>query len=186
MHRLYHALIGLIVATAVVCPARAEVVDAAANGFMVREQLHIAAPPDQVYAALIAPSGWWSSRHTFSGSAANLTLDAKAGGCWCEKLADGGSVQHMTVYFAAPNSRLVLRGALGPLQGLGVDGAMTIELKPADGGTDLDVVYNVGGYLADGLETFAPAVDGVLAEQFGRLKTAIETGSPDLKTDTAP
>jgi uncharacterized protein YndB with AHSA1/START domain len=186
MHRVVHGLIGFFVAAALLCPARAEVNDAAPNGFAITQVVHVAAPPEAVYAALIVPSSWWSARHTFSGSAANLTLDPKAGGCWCEKLGDGASVQHMTAVFVLPNKKLVLRGALGPLQGLGVDGAMTIDLKPEDGGTELHLAYNVGGFLADGLESWAKPVDGVLAEQFGRLKTLIETGSPDLKTETAP
>ena len=72
----------------------------------------------------------------FSKSAANLTLDAKAGGCWCETLPDGGSVEHLVVVFADPGKTLVMRGALGPLQGLGVEGALSIVLKPAGDGTD--------------------------------------------------
>jgi hypothetical protein len=74
-----------------------------------------------------------------------------------------------------------MRGALGPLQGLGVDGAMTIDLKPADGGTDLTATYNVGGYLKDGLASWASPVDNVLGEQFNRLKTDVETGGRQAK-----
>lgn len=181
MHRIYHALTGLPIALALSCGAYAAVNDAAANGFSVTETVHIAAPPDKVYAALIQPSHWWSAQHTFSHDAGNLSLDAKAGGCWCEKLPDGGSVQHLTVLFARPSEVLRLRGALGPLQGLGVSGALTIELKAVSSGTDLAATYNVGGYLKDGLASWAPPVDGVLGEQFGRLKSLIETGSPDTK-----
>jgi uncharacterized protein YndB with AHSA1/START domain len=181
MHRYLHVAIGFAVAAFVVYPACAAVKDAAANGFSVVETVHIAAAPDKVYAELIQPAHWWSSQHTFSQSAANLTLDGKAGGCWCEKLADGGSVQHLTVVFARPGKGLVMRGALGPLQGLGVEGAMTIELKPAADGTDLIVTYNVGGYLKDGLASWAGPVDTVLGEQFVRLKADVETGSPETK-----
>jgi uncharacterized protein YndB with AHSA1/START domain len=181
MQRIIHAAAGFLVATALSCPAHAAVTDSAANGFSVVEKVHIAAPPDKVYDQLVLPVHWWSSTHTFSHSAANLTLDPKAGGCWCETLPNGGSVLHMIVVFAAPGKALVMRGALGPLQGLGVDGAMTISLKPAADGTDLSLTYDVGGYLKDGLQSWAVPVDGVLGEQMGRLKLLIETGSPESK-----
>src|ERR1700727_805662 len=110
-------LILLLVATV---PAFATVVDIAANGFTGQVAAHIAAPPTKVYAALIKPAHWWDAEHTFSGSAANLTLEAKAGGCWCEKLADGGSAVHMTVVHVEPGKGLTLRGALGPFQNYAV------------------------------------------------------------------
>jgi len=128
-------IIGIAIAVALALPKAvgATVNDSAANGFSVTEAVHIGATPDKVYAELIQPGHWWSSVHTFSKNATNLTLDAKAGGCWCEKMPNGGSVQHLTVVFADPGNALVLRGALGPMQGLGVDGALTIELKPGKG-----------------------------------------------------
>jgi hypothetical protein len=57
--------------------------------------------------------------HTFSGDAHNLSIDDKATGCFCEKLASGGGVRHMEVVCADPGKKLVLSGALGPLQGGG-------------------------------------------------------------------
>ncbi|HEX2593059.1 MAG TPA: SRPBCC domain-containing protein [Rhizomicrobium sp.] len=176
-------IIGTAIAAALALPqvCHAAVNDAADNGFSVTETVHIAAAPDKVYGTLVTPSRWWSPVHTFSKSAANISLEARAGGCWCETLSNGGSVQHLTVVFASPGQALVMRGPLGPLQGLGVDGALTIELKAAGGGTDLTATYNVGGYLKDGLTSWAQPVDGVLGEQFNRLKAAIETGSPDSK-----
>ena len=178
------ALAGLTIAACLTEPACAAVSNSAANGFSVVEKLHIAAAPEKIYAELIMPSHWWSSQHTFSKSAGNLTLDAKAGGCWCETLPDGGSVQHLAVVFADPGKTLVMRGALGPLQGLGVEGAMSIVLKPAADGTDLSLTYSVGGYLKDGLASWAALVDEVLAEQMTRLKSLIETGTPDLRAES--
>jgi uncharacterized protein YndB with AHSA1/START domain len=175
---------GMAVAAMLVVPQNvcAAVNDSAANGFSVTEKVHIAAPPEKVYAELVTPSHWWSSSHTFSHEAMNLTLEPKAGGCWCERLPNGGSVQHLTVYYANPGHALLLRGPLGPLQGLGVDGALSIALKPADGGTDLTATYNVGGYLKDGFTSLSAAVDGVLAEQFTRLKSFVETGAPEASS----
>ena len=160
-------------------PACAAVVDAQAGGFQVQSSAVIVAPPDKVYAALIRPGMWWSSEHTYSGDARNETLDARAGGCWCEALPGGGSVQHMTVVFADPGKVLRVRGGLGPLQGLGVDAALTWSLKAAPGGATLvSQTYVVGGYAPSGLAALAAPVDQVLTEQFGRLKSYVETGKP--------
>src|SRR5262245_18176493 len=157
--------------------ARADLVASAANGFEVRETAHLSTKPDVVYAAIVTPSRWWDSAHTFSKSAANLTLDARAGGCWCETLPGGGRVQHLIVALAMPGKTLRLRGALGPLQGLGVDGAMTWKLSPSKDGTDVELTYAVGGYAKDGLDKLAAPVDSVLSAQVQRLKQFIETGS---------
>ena len=160
-------------------PAAAAVVDAQPGGFKVESAAAVAASPDRVYAALIQPGRWWSSEHTYSGDAHNLTLDPRAGGCWCETLADGGSAQHMRVVYADPDKALRVSGGLGPLQGLGVQGALTWTIKPApSGGVQLTQTYVVGGYAPGGLAALAPPVDQVLGEQLARLKAYVETGRP--------
>jgi hypothetical protein len=157
--------------------AGAEVINVATNGFEVRETAHTAAAADKVYAALLLPARWWNSEHTFSGSAANLVLDARAGGCWCESLPGGGSVEHLRVVYVAPGKALRLRGALGPLQGMGVDGAMTWSVKSVADGTDISLTYVIGGYAKDGFEQISKGVDEVLGEQIGRLKALVDGGS---------
>jgi uncharacterized protein YndB with AHSA1/START domain len=158
-------------------PAAAAVVDVAPNGFEVQVMAHIAAPADRVYNELITPAHWWNPSHTFSGDAGNLSLDARAGGCWCEKLPNGGSALHLTVVYANPGKTLRLRGALGPFQAEAVDGAMTWALKASGDGTDLSLTYVLGGYHKDGFEQWSKAADGVLADQVARLKHSIESGS---------
>lgn len=112
--------------------------------------------------------------HTFSGDSHNLS---KAMGCFCEKLADGGSVRHLEVVYADPGKQLVFSGALGPLQSIAAAGSMTIQLDGAAGaGTKLGVVYTVAGYLPAGMNTWAAPVDSVLTKQFTRLKSLVETG----------
>jgi uncharacterized protein YndB with AHSA1/START domain len=155
--------------------AVAAVDDVGRNGFQVTEHVQIAASPDKVYAALIQPAHWWSSAHTFSHNAANLTLDAKAGGCWCESMPDGGSVQHLVVVYASPGKALRLRGALGPLQGMAVDGALTVALQAVGSATDVQMTYAVGGYAKNGFDGISQAVDHVLGEQLASLKQSIET-----------
>jgi uncharacterized protein YndB with AHSA1/START domain len=164
----------LIFALAGAAPAAAEIVDAGATGMEIIHSQRIAANPQTVWAMLVQPRRWWSAAHTFSGSASNLTLDAKPGGCWCETLPDGGGVRHMTVGFIAPAKTLVLRGALGPFYNMGVDGAMTWALIAAGTETEVAVTYRVGGYVKEGFGKWAQPVDGVLGEQIARLKQAVE------------
>jgi Polyketide cyclase / dehydrase and lipid transport len=154
--------------------AHAEVVTVSAAGLEVREVIHVAASADKAYAVLITPAKWWSSEHTFSHDAANLTLDAHAGGCWCERLPGGGSVEHLHVLYVAPGKVLRLRGALGPFQAYALDGVMTVTVKPTDGGADLEMSYSLGGFAKDGFEMSAKVVDMVLTEQVQRLKKAID------------
>jgi Polyketide cyclase / dehydrase and lipid transport len=153
---------------------RAEVVGAAANGFEVRETVHVSAAADKAFALLLQPARWWDSDHTFSGAAANLTLEPRAGGCWCESLPDGGSVEHLRVVYVAPGRALRLRGALGPLQPLGVEGALSMTVSPAARGADITFAYAVGGFTKDGLAALAALVDRVLGEQAGRLKHLLD------------
>jgi uncharacterized protein YndB with AHSA1/START domain len=156
----------------------AEIVTAVANGFEIHETAHTSASPDKVYAALLLPAQWWNPDHTFSGNAANLSLDARAGGCWCETLPDGGSVEHLRVVYVSPGKFLRLRGALGPFQGLAVDGVMTWSVKSVVDGTDISFTYVVGGYAKDGLAGMAGMTDKVLGGQVERLKKFVEGESP--------
>jgi hypothetical protein len=160
----------------------AEVTALGSSGFEIRHQVHVTAPASGLYAVMIAPNRWWDSKHTFSGDASRLSLDARAGGCWCETLPDGGSVQHMTVVYAAAGKTLRLRGALGPLQAMAIDGSLTLAIVPAGTGSDLTLTYAVGGYSKDGFEPLSKAVDSVLGSQIARLKRLVETGSPGVPT----
>jgi uncharacterized protein YndB with AHSA1/START domain len=168
-------------------PAHAEVADSQANGFSLDQKITIKATPDKVYAAFIDPAKWWSAGHTFSGDAKNMSFDARPGGCWCETLPNGGGVLHMTVVYVAPGKVLRMRGALGPFQSTGMEGAMTVTFdaaKPGDkskssGGTDVELSYNLGGYVWGGYGPLPAQADGVLNQQLRRLKSLVETGSPE-------
>ena len=111
--------------------ASGEVLDSGANGFTVKITLNIQASPDSVYHKFVHNVGdWWEADHTFSGNSHNLTIEEKPMGCFCEKLPDGGGVRHMEVAYFAPGKRLVLLGALGPLQSMAATGSMTVQLSP--------------------------------------------------------
>jgi hypothetical protein len=145
----------------------AEVVDQAPGGFTSRSVHVVAASPDQVWVGLTDEIGqWWNPDHTWSGDAANLFLDGKAGEEFGEKLPGGGTVTHMEVVYADQGKMLRLRGSLGPLQAMAVVGVLTVEMAAVETGTQLTVTYAVGGY---GVEGLAGPVDGVIVEQFERL-----------------
>src|SRR5689334_12083623 len=74
----------LVLRLAVAGPAMAEVKSGTVNGFEVATVGTIAAPADRVYAALGEVGRWWDPSHTFSRDAANLSIELRAGGCFCE------------------------------------------------------------------------------------------------------
>ena len=170
-------LAAAVAGTVLAGAAQAAVTDRSAAGFEVTERATIAAAPDKVWQMLMRPYRWWNKQHTWSGDAKNLSFDGS--GCFCEQLPRG-AVRHMTIVYADGKSQLRLAGALGPLQFTGASGHLGVTLKPAGGGTDVTMTYDVGGYAKGGLaETWAAPVDQVLGEQLARLKKAVETGKPD-------
>ena len=187
-HRIFLSAIALCSAAGT---SRAEVVNVAPNGFAVKHAMTIQASPENVYAALTGKVGsWWNPEHTYSHDSRNLSIDTRPGGCFCEKLGNGGGVEHMRVVFASPPQMLRMTGALGPLQGSGLAGSMTWKLTAATGAagpasaTTLEFSYSAGGYMQGGFEKvgpfekIAPMVDAVLGEQLARLKAFVETGKP--------
>src|SRR5438445_7715219 len=80
-------------------PTAAEVVHADSHGFNVSQAVQVRLPPPEALAAFTRVSGWWMADHTYSGNPANLTLDARPGGCLCERFPSGGGVEHMRVTY---------------------------------------------------------------------------------------
>jgi uncharacterized protein YndB with AHSA1/START domain len=176
MHRT-RLLLPLLLAA---LPAQAAVTSSAGDGFEIVQTVTVKAAPAKVYDALLAPSGWWSAEHTYSGAAANLTIERRIGGCFCEKLPEGGAIQHLSVVWLAPGRMIGLRGALGPLAREGAEGTLYWSLKPAEGGgTVLTQSYTVGGYLHGDGAGWAAKVDGMLQAQLDRLARLVDTGSPE-------
>ncbi len=162
-------------------PARAEVAAAAPGAFLVQAEAELDASPEQTWRALTRIGRWWSAAHTYSGDAARLSLDARAGGCWCERW-DGGSVEHARVVLVMERDGVrTLRtvGGLGPLQEMGVTAIMTFTITPQASGSKISLTYRVAGDSGLGLDQMAPFVDQVLMEQLARLVRYAGTGSPD-------
>ena len=187
---IWAGALGGVLGIVLAVPARADVIAQTDQGFVSRNVMVMAGSPAVVWKRLVTPSGWWSSDHTFSGDAANLSIDPVAGGCFCEKLPadeDGhakagaaahaptrGGVEHMRVVFVDHAKALRMVGALGPLQSEAVNGTLTITVTQVDGGTRVIFEYVVGGYMRYPPDKIATAVDTVmynqllsLARQFG-------------------
>ena len=152
---------------------RAEVKAVQDNGFTVQHAVTTPASPEQVYAAMQNIGGWWNPDHSWTGEAANLYLDARPGGCFCERMADGGGVEHLRIIYLSPNREIRFDGALGPLQGMAAHGRMIWSIVPGDGGTQVTFTYHVTGFMDGGFEGLAPAVDGVIGEQLERLSKVL-------------
>jgi uncharacterized protein YndB with AHSA1/START domain len=168
-----------LVLTAVVLiavPAAGATKDVSPTGFVSVFNNEIKASPQDAWKSVVQLPRWWSGEHTWSGDAGNLSLDATAGGCWCERWGNGQSVQHGVVVLVQPGSVLRVNASLGPLQELAVNAVLTIAIAQKDGKTFLRMTYRVSGNSNSDLVELAPAVDGVLGIQYERLRALIETG----------
>jgi len=151
-----------------------------ADGFTSDHEAVVAASAADTYRALVNETGaWWNPRHTYSGDARNVSLNARPGGCLCETLPEGGGVEHLHVVHVVPGKLLRLTGGLGPLQASGVAGALTWTLSETDSATTVSLSYVVGGYMRGGFEPVAAAVDAVVGNQLERLKRYLETGTAE-------
>lgn len=159
----------LLLATAFALPAYAEVKDATPAGFTVENSVLIAASPARVWQAMTADiDHWWPKDHSWWGKAARLSIDARAGGCFCE-IADAQQAQHLQVVFVDPEKTLRMTGALGPMQGMGLHGVAEWTLQAEGAATRVTWRYRAGGYSPDDLRVLAPVVDKVQAQQLDGL-----------------
>ena len=168
-------IIAAAVATAMFAasPAQADVASASANAFHLRQSVAVGLPPARAYAAFAAIGSWWNPSHTYSGKSGNLSLTLAPGSCFCERLENGGGIEHLRVAYVDPGKRAVLTGGLGPLLYQGVAGVMDLQFKPKGAGTELVMDYRVAGFASGGADKLAPLVDKVLAEQLGRYESFV-------------
>lgn len=147
----------------------AEVVTSAPDHFTLALEAETELTPEEVWARLIDPADWWQGAHSYSGDAANLSLDPQPGGLWREDW-DGGAVWHGTVLQAQPGKVLSLQAPFGPLQPLAVNAVWTISLNPSEtGGTLIRFDHVTNGTSSSGLDQLAPAVDYVKSEALKSL-----------------
>ena len=174
-----------LLAFALTTRASAEIEASDNRGFHINLTTLVEVNPARAYQALTEDIGqWWNADHTYSGDASNLSMDFERH-CLLEKLPDNGFVRHMEIVFHQPGKTLRLTGGLGPLQGMGVGGAMTFSLSPEDNRTKVEFTYIVSGYVPAGLKEIAPAVNRVLEEQLANFQRFCdsERKAPVLESD---
>lgn len=162
----------------------AEVKQSAPDAFVVEHKATLKVAPEDAYIAIGRIGQWWSPPHTWSGDPSNLTLELRAGGCFCERWS-GGEAEHMRVGFVQHNAVVRLLGGLGPLQGMGLTGTLELRIERDATGSAVTLNYRVSGDSLHQLTTLAPVVDGVLNEQFQRYGRFVETGSPELAAEAS-
>jgi hypothetical protein len=159
-------------------PAAAEVVSAGPNGLEVRHSVNLVIPQAKAYAAFSEIQNWWSKDHTYSGNSANLSLQLKPGGCFCERLDNGGGIEHLRVTYVQPDERVVMTGSLGPLLYEATAGVMDVKVERIAGGSRITMDYRAAGFAKGGAAELAPIVDKVLGDQMKRLRVYAAGGAP--------
>lgn len=141
---------------------------ATADAVLIEHRFTIEVSAAKAWESLVHPERYWPADHTWSGKRESLSIEANAGGCFCERW-DGGSAEHGRVVMAIPGKVLTLSAALGPFLDMAISGILSIGLEEKDGVTTAVVTYRVSGDPAHKLDALAPIVDQVLGMQFGNF-----------------
>lgn len=150
-------------------PAAGDVVKSSPNGFVVTAEQTVRLSAADAYTAFVRDfNKWYDAAHSYSGRSENLSLDMEKH-CMLEKLPDGGFVRHMEIVYHQPGKVLRLSGGLGPLQEMGVAGALTFAFAESEGHTTVLMTYAVTGADHSGLDAIAAPVSEVLTGQLVRF-----------------
>ncbi len=168
MKKITYVAIAAGATMALSATAQAEVIEAAPDHYVLKQEASSDLAPADIWARLIDPASWWHPDHTYSGSSANLSLDVEAGGLWREDW-DGGSVTHGTVIFVNPGVQLRLDAPFGPLQPIGAKTIWTITIAAEGAGSKVTFDEISHGVPSSKLDELAPAVDFVKTEAIRRL-----------------
>lgn len=154
--------------------ATADVMDKSEQGFHIKIELELNAPHRKAYRQFLKVDEWWDENHSWFGDAKGFYIEPQAGGCFCEK-SGKKSVLHMLVSYVDPGNEIKMLGGLGPLQGMGLHGAMSFRFEPiSQDKTRLIHEYRVMGYSKDGLQNLAGVVDSVQTAQVRRLQAQFQ------------
>jgi hypothetical protein len=148
--------------------ALADVTSKGDTGFTLVITGEVKTTPVEAYDQFIRIEEWWLEGHTWYGRSENLSIEPKAGGCFCEISGDN-QVLHMLVSYVQPGVELKMVGGLGSLQMMGVHGAMSWRFEPIADGTRIIQTYNVTGYAPGGLKEVADIVDSIQTSQLNAL-----------------
>ncbi|GGD75606.1 polyketide cyclase/dehydrase [Lacimicrobium alkaliphilum] len=169
---------GLVPAMVISLSAHAEVKGIGEYGFIIENRVQVATSPEVSWSALVNDVGkWWPGDHSWFGKAENFSIAASAGGCFCE-ISGENQVQHMQVEVVQPPGLLRMTGGLGPLQSMGLYGALDWKLSGTDTGTEIVLTYKVHGFNPEGFKELAPIVDHVQGLQLGGLKDYLSADGP--------
>ncbi len=125
----------------------ADVKFATETGFSITNVSKSSAPIEAVYSHFVQHIDmWWPKDHTWWKG--TLSIDERAGGCFCES-KDNASAQHMQVTYIQPNKKVVMTGGLGPLQEMGMFGALTWQFDEQENGegTTVTLTYTASGHI---------------------------------------
>ena len=158
-------------------PASFAHVDAVGNqGFVLTNTTTSTVSAPQLWNLLINDvDQWWPKDHTWWEG--TLTIDPQAGGCFCEKNGRNQAL-HMQVSYVQPPFLLRMTGGLGPLQQLGLQGALNWQITPAGAGSHISLSYHVSGFYPQGFEELASIVDKVQAAQLQALARYADQQNP--------
>jgi len=145
------------------------------QGFVIKNEVETHIEHQAVWNALIDHVDlWWPKDHTWWGKDGTMSIAPTAGGCFCEFASGNRSAEHMRISFVEPGHLLRMTGGLGPLQGMGMFGALDWRLTTTDKVTKLTLTYTVQGFSAEGFDQLAPVVSKVQNLQLQALKTFVE------------
>jgi len=153
-------------------PAVAEVVSRTPDSFTLRYAVGAEIVPEDIPSSLADLPGWWDPSHTYTGSAANLSLDLAPGGCWCEKLADGTNFDHGRTLSVA-DDQIVFHAPFGPLRGKTTRADLVVSWPAANRGWTPTWTMTVEG---PGVGAMAEGVDAVMGAGYQRWLTWLERG----------
>lgn len=142
-----------------------------AHGFVIKNTATTAVSRSRLWHHFVSDiDAWWPKDHSWWGRNGKFSLNPEAGGCFCEH-DKSNSAEHMRVSFVEPEKRMVMTGGLGPLQGLGMYGALTWEF--ADMGNDLTGVTLTGVTLTGVTLTYR--VHGIYEDDLAKLADLVAT-----------
>lgn len=149
--------------------AKPKVVMVSEHGFIVENTAQSSKPASLLWQQLVEDvDSWWPKDHTWWGEDGVLSIDKFAGGCFCEKSVDK-SAEHMHISFVEPQKLLRMTGGLGPLQGMGMYGALDWKFQQLNDKTIITLTYRVSGIDPTGFEKIAPIVAQVQGDQLNAL-----------------
>jgi hypothetical protein len=145
-------------------PVAAEIVSRSEDAFTLKFQGPTRLGPAGVADAFSEVELWWDPAHSYTGDAANLSLDLAPGGCWCEAMPDGTRFDHGRVV-SDVYGEVRLHAPFGPLRSMATRADLIVTWSLADGVVTPTWTFIVEG---PGVGALAEPVDGVMGDGFAR------------------